>query len=145
MLGNLWMPGIALIVGTRPLPRAGKARAPCPSRLLPLRKPRPLRLLSQGTGMWGMRGGGGPARWGEEVGKGGLPSRRRQLALAVCLPVTFQKRNSEGTKGFFKITAPGWCGPGASRCPVLPPSSCEGVRRTELGPNCILQHRSQAW
>lgn len=68
MPGNLWMPGIALIVGTRPLPWAGKARAP--SRLLLLRKPRPLRLLSQETAMWGMQGGGGgAARWGKKPKK----------------------------------------------------------------------------
>lgn len=69
----------------------------------------------------GNAGWGGPARWGEEVGKGGLPSHRRQLALAVCLPVTFQKRNSEGTKGFFKITAPGWCGPRGFQVPCATP------------------------
>lgn len=145
MLGNLWMPGIALIVGTRPLPRAGKAPAPRPSRLLPLRKPRPLRLLSQGTGMWGMRGGGDLPGGGKKSEKAAsLATEGNWLWLCVCLSPS-RKGTQKGLKDSLRSQPRAGVVPGASRCPVLPPSSCEGVRRTELGPNCILQHRSQAW
>lgn len=104
-----------------------------PSRLLPLRKPRPLRLLSQGTGMWGMRGGG------DLPGRGRSRKRRPpspQKALAVCLCLSPSRKGSQkGLKDSLRSQPRAGVVPGASRCPVLPPSSCEGVRRTELGPN----------
>lgn len=60
------MPGIALIVGTRPLPWAGKARAPLPSS--PAEKAPAAQTPESGDGNVG-NARGGAARWGKKPKK----------------------------------------------------------------------------
>lgn len=149
MLGNLWMPGIALIAGTLPLPQAGKAQRPSPPAVFPTAEkvPGQLGILCQGTGMWGMQGRG-QGRGGDasvppggrrkptlvrsQLGRHPLPlspqglDQRTGGNWAVCLLSSAGARNRR-SKGFFKITASvvwsRWL-PGTPLCQSHPTPAC---------------------
>lgn len=156
MLGNLWMPGIALIAGTLPLPQAGKAQRPSPPAVFSAAEkvPGQLGILCQGTGMWGMQGrgqgrGGGckrPARWKEEANLGevsagktsppSLPSgpgsrNWRELGCVSAFQCRSQKPPIERI-GFFKITASvvwsRWLPGTPCTSPTPPPRVHKGMR-----------------